>query len=180
MSVPPVPLSGLGTRLRHLLELLDGDVAALYPAFGLDGHRPRFSPFLRALTELGPSTIRDLADAVGVTHSAASQTVGRMRQEGLVELRVGDDARERIVHATDRARELMPVLAAEWAAVEAAVRDLDAELPHPLREVVAAAERALARRPFRDRVADAARELPGPLRDRLGVRPGDGGATMEG
>ncbi|SFQ55045.1 Winged helix DNA-binding domain-containing protein [Amycolatopsis arida] len=143
----------LGTRLRHLLELLDGDLAALYPELGLDGWRPRYTPFVRALVRLGPSSIHDLARAVSVTHSAASQTVAQMHRQGLVRLAKGADARQRIVHLTERTRVLLPKLDIEWAAASAAVADLDAELPYPLSDVVDAALRALRRRPMRDRIA---------------------------
>ena len=147
---------GLGTRLRHVLDLLDGDVARVYADIGLDGYRPRFSPVVRALVLLGPASIRDLARAIGVTHSAASQTVTQMARSGLVTLEPGTDARQRIVRLTGRARELLPVIDAEWAATSAAAADLDAELPVPLGEMLAAILRAVARRPMRERIGAAA------------------------
>jgi DNA-binding MarR family transcriptional regulator len=153
---------GLGTRLRHVLDLLDGDVARVYADLGLAGYRPRFSPVVRALVMLGPSPIRDLARAIGVTHSAASQTVTQMSRTGLVTLEAGADARQRIVHLTGRARALLPVIDAEWAATGAAAAELDAELPVPLGEVLAAVLRAVQRRPMRERIADAARALGDP------------------
>jgi DNA-binding MarR family transcriptional regulator len=155
-------ISGLGTRLRTLLELLESDVATLYPALGLDDYRPRFTPVVRALTALGPLPIRDLARALGVTHSAASQTVGQMSRRGLVALAVGEDARQRIVRLTERGLALVPVLDAEWAAVQAAKAELEAELPYPLEDLITATLRALEHRPFRQRIADAVRELPEP------------------
>jgi DNA-binding MarR family transcriptional regulator len=148
---------GLGTRLRHVLEVLDGDVAQVYADLGLAWYRPRFSPVVRALMVLGPSSIRDIAHAVGVTHSAASQTVAQMSRCGLVELESGPDARQRIVRLTDLARSLWPVIDAEWAATSAAVADLDAELPVPLGEMLATVLTAVERRPMRERIADAAR-----------------------
>ncbi|RBM04706.1 MarR family winged helix-turn-helix transcriptional regulator [Streptomyces sp. PT12] len=152
----PAAASGLGTRLRHLLDQLEGDIASLYPALGLDDYRPRFTPVVRALVAGGPSSIRDLALAMGVTHSAASQTVAQMSARGLVTLEVGSaDARRRVVHLTSRARELLPVLAWEWEVVESARADLEAELPYSLGELLTALEAALERRPFRDRIADA-------------------------
>jgi hypothetical protein len=39
-----------------------------------------------------------------------------------------------------------------WQATEASSRELDAELPHPLSEVVIAATEALRRKPLRDRI----------------------------
>ncbi|GAA3435846.1 MarR family winged helix-turn-helix transcriptional regulator [Kutzneria kofuensis] len=143
---------GLGTRLRHLIELLDGDVAIVEEELGLTGFRPRYAPFLRTLATLGPSTIRDLAKAVEVTHSAASQTITQMDRQGLVSLSPGTDARQRIVDLTPRTRALLPKLEQAWQAAEAAGRELDAELPYPLSEVVIAATEALRRKPLRDRI----------------------------
>lgn len=138
--------------MRHVLELLDGDVAAVYRDAGVPDYRPRFSPPLRALVASGPMSIRDLARAVGVTHSAASQTVAQMARADLVALSPGTDARQRIVTLTDRARDLLPLVEAEWAATAAAMRELDAELPVPLGDLLRAVEAALARRPFRERI----------------------------
>jgi DNA-binding MarR family transcriptional regulator len=161
--VPDEPLVvGLGTRLRHVLDLLDGDVARVYADLGLADYRPRFSPVVRAIVALGPSSIRDIAGATGVTHSAASQTVAQMSRRGLVALEPGEDARQRIVRLTDRASSLLPVIDAEWIATEAAAAGLDAELPVPLGEMLAAILRAVERRSMRDRVADAASALGDP------------------
>nr|WP_067178647.1 MarR family transcriptional regulator [Microtetraspora niveoalba] len=145
----------LGTLLRHVLELLDGDVAKLYDELGLPDYRPRFSPYVRALVADGPASIRELAGKVGVTHSAASQTVAQMARSGLVTLAPGADARRRIVRLTDRARETLPVIEAEWAASTAATRGLDAELPMPLADLLAETVRALRRKPFRERIAES-------------------------
>ncbi|SCL72870.1 MarR family protein [Micromonospora citrea] len=150
----------MGTLLRHVLDVLDGDVAAVYAERGLADYRPRFSPPLRALVADGPLPIRDLARRVGVTHSAASQTVAQMARAGLVELTPGTDARQRVVHLSDRARQLLPVIEAEWAATTAAMRELDAELPVPLADLLHEVLAAVRRRPMRQRIADAG--LPPP------------------
>jgi DNA-binding MarR family transcriptional regulator len=151
--------------MRHVLELLDGDVARVYADLGVPDYRPRYSPVVRALTELGPLSIRDLASAVGVTHSAASQTAAQMARHGLLTLAAGTDARQRIARLTDRARALLPLIEAEWAATSAAAAELEAELPAALTDVLIQAERAVLARPVRTRIADAARALaaaPGP------------------
>lgn len=154
--------AGLGTALRHVLEALDGDVAKVYADLGLPDYRPKFSPVVRALVSSGPTSIRDLAQTVRVTHSAASQTVAQMSRAGLVTLQPGSDARQRIVHLTARTTSLLPVIDAEWAATSAAAADLNAELPVPLGEVLDAIIRAVQRRPMRERIADAARALGDP------------------
>jgi DNA-binding MarR family transcriptional regulator len=144
----------IGTRLRHVLELLDGDVAKVYLELGLPEYRPRFSPIVRTLVADGPSSIRELAKAVGVTHSAASQTVAQLTKAGLVTLEPGEDARQRIVHLTDKTRELLPTIEAEWQATTAALAELDAELTAPLVQILGEIVAAVTRKPFRERIAD--------------------------
>jgi DNA-binding MarR family transcriptional regulator len=152
---------GLGTRMRHVLEILESDVAQFLADIGLDDYRPRYSPVVRALLARGPLAIRDLAAEMGVTHSAASQTVAQMNRAGLVGLEPGADARQRIVSLTAKSRELLPLIEAEWTATTEASEALEAELPYPLRGVLEAIVEALERKPFRQRIGetDAAREL---------------------
>jgi DNA-binding MarR family transcriptional regulator len=143
----------LGTQLRHLLESLDGAVAEVYRGLGMPGFRPRYTPILRVLATGGPQSIRDLAKATSVTHSAASQTVAQLAREGYVELEPGQDARQRIVHLTPAARSVLPKVEAEWAATTAAASQLEDELPFSLSELLAATTAALERRSFRERIA---------------------------
>ena len=149
--------SALGTRLRHALDLMEADVAKACADIGLGGDwRPRFSPVVRALLARGPSSIRTIAGEIGVTHSAASQTVAQMTRAGLVAPSAGKDGRERIVRLTPKARRMLPAIQAEWAATTAAAAALDEELPYPLSRLVDALHEALERRSFRQRIADAA------------------------
>lgn len=163
---------GLGTRLRLLLEAMDADVALALSDLGLRDYRTRYSAVVRLLDREGPATISQVAEALGVTHSAASQTVAEMERRGLLTLRPGADARHRVAQLSDRARELLPAIDAEWAATEAASAALDAELPYPLSTLIDDLAAALQRRRFRDRIADAAEAtLPeGPHRDVLAGR----------
>lgn len=155
MNEPPAP-PGLGMLLRHLLELLDGDLERVYAASGLD-YRPRYTPIVRALIDLGPSPIRDIARHASTTHSAASQTVAQMARKGLLRLEPGADARERVVRLTPKARRMLPKLQAQWAATNAAAEVLSTELPCPLHDMLIAAIRALEKQPFRERIALSAR-----------------------
>jgi DNA-binding MarR family transcriptional regulator len=142
----------LGTRLRHVLETLDGAVADVYRDLGMPGFRPRYTPIIRILAADGPQSIRDLANATSVTHSAASQTVAALARDGFVELRPGQDARQRIVHLTPTAQAVLPVLDREWTATTAAARELEAELPYPLSDLLTAIMAALTRRPMHERI----------------------------
>jgi DNA-binding MarR family transcriptional regulator len=146
----------LGTRLRVLFEAMDADVALALSDLGLRDYRTRYSAVLRAIAESGPAPIRELADGLGITHSAVSQLVAEMQQRGLLTTRPGTDARTRQVDLTDRARALMPAVDAEWESTEAAAAALDAELPYSLSALIDDLAAALERRRFRDRIADAA------------------------
>jgi DNA-binding MarR family transcriptional regulator len=152
-----VPARPLGTELRALLEQMEADVGRALDDLGLVGYRPRFSPVVRVLAD-GPASVRDLAAATGVTHSAASQTVAAMVKAGWAAQRVGADARERIVELTDAARAALPAIRAEWEVTAAALAALDVELPYPLTLFVSDLRAALERRPFRARMAAAARD----------------------
>jgi DNA-binding MarR family transcriptional regulator len=152
----PGAFTGLGTQLRHVLDLIENDISGVLADLGWPDYRPRFSPIVRALVALGPMPIRELASAVSVTHSAASQTVAEMTRRGYVNLVPGSDARQRVVHLTDRAMQALPSIQAEWDATEAAAEQLDAELPFPLSDLVPAMAAALERKPFRARMTESA------------------------
>src|SRR5690348_5551166 len=107
MALPPT--ATLGTLLRHLIELLDGAVEQAYAGLALD-YRPRYTPVVRALLELGPASLRAISLRAGITHSAVSQTVAQMKKHGLVRYRPGRDARERIVALTPAAEAIVPAL----------------------------------------------------------------------
>ncbi|HEX8573784.1 MAG TPA: MarR family transcriptional regulator [Allosphingosinicella sp.] len=153
--------AGLGTLLRHLVDLLDGDVEAVYREQGLDC-RSRFTPVIRHLERSGPSSIRQIALASGLTHSAISQTLSEMLKKGLVESAPGRDARERIISFTPAGRALLPKLHAVWGAIWAAADELSAEVGTPLADVLERAVAAIGSRPFRERILGRMSEGTGP------------------
>ncbi|CAM3282245.1 MarR family winged helix-turn-helix transcriptional regulator [Occultella aeris] len=141
---------------------MDADIERLYRERGIEGVRPRFAMPLIRLAHVGPLTIKELAAALGKTHSAMSQTISLMRRENLVTTTPGADARTRPITLTERGRSLVPFLEAEWRATEQAVAELDAEVPYPLTRVVAELERALVARPFLDRLRALLEATPSP------------------
>lgn len=160
--MPDFPTSrALGTELRALLDRMDADIGDTLADLGLQDYRGRFSPVIRALVDSGPASVREIAKSVGVTHSAASQTVAAMVKNGWAVQRTGTDARERIVELTERAQDALPAIRAEWEATASAQIVLDAELPCPLERFVTDLRAALDRTPFRERIAAAAREHTG-------------------
>ncbi len=133
---------------------MDADIARLYSERRIKGLKPSFVMELLRLHARGPMTITELAESVGRTHSALSQKVAAMRAAGWVRTAAGDDARSKKVTLTDEARAIVGRLAAEWRATEAAIAEIEAEIPYPLTRVVADIEQALARKSFHDRIAE--------------------------
>jgi DNA-binding MarR family transcriptional regulator len=140
-------------QLRACLDAMAADVARTLNELGLADYRPRFSAVIRVVTADGPSTIRHITQRMKTTHSAGSQTVSEMTARGLVELRPGSDARQRLVHLTRKAERIRPVIDAEWAATTAAMRELSTELSAPLDAIAHELTAALRRRGFHDRIA---------------------------
>ncbi|MFM9435144.1 MarR family transcriptional regulator, organic hydroperoxide resistance regulator [Janthinobacterium sp. CG_23.3] len=150
---------GLGTQLRHLIELLDGAVARAYVEAGLS-YRPRYTPVMRALIRLEPSSIGQIAELAGITQPAATQTIALMSKEGLVSVQPGPvDGRQRLIRLTEQGRVLLPKLQACWQANGAAAAALDAELASPLSEALGNAIAALEAKPFGARIAEARARL---------------------
>ncbi len=142
---------GLGTQLRRLLEMLDGDLELLYReqhAF----YAPRYTPVMKALVASEGLTIKDVAASSSISHSAASQTIAKMTKLGLVELDVEGDRRCRRVRLSAEGRALLPWLEERWLATQRAADELDQELAFPLSQLLAEAISRLAARPFRDRI----------------------------
>jgi DNA-binding MarR family transcriptional regulator len=149
---------GLGTQLRHLIELLDGDVAQQYKDAGLD-YRPRYTPIMRALRELEIASIGQIAEAAGITQPAATQTVGLMKKDGLVTVEPGEDGRQRLVRLSAHGKTVLPALESCWAATKAAADDLDAQLASPLSACLSEAIAALETKPFLARIREARMHL---------------------
>ncbi|GIG88567.1 MarR family transcriptional regulator [Plantactinospora endophytica] len=151
--------------LWRMLGEMDQDIATLYRQAGLPGLRPRFVGPLIQLSRHESMTIQELATAVEVTHSAMSQTAAAMRTAGFVESAEGGDGRTRRIRLSDRGREILPLLEAEWRATEATVRELEEEIPYALSRAVEDVNAALATRSFRQRLDDnLAKALDGRLR----------------
>lgn len=140
--------------LRQLQAAMDADIARIYAEAQIHGLKPSFVMELLRLHARGPMTITELARSVQRTHSAVSQKVAAMRAAGWVRTTAGTDARSKKVALTAKAARLVGRLAAEWRATEAAIAEIEAEIPYPLSQVVTDIEQALQRKSFHDRIAE--------------------------
>lgn len=146
-TIPKTSAATFGAALRSLIDQLDGALEAAYVADGLD-FRPRYTPILRAILAHGPLTLRGLAEQLGVSHSAISQTVSQMAARQLVAVTPGADARQRIVAIGPTAEAILPQLGRHWARAQAATEALDRASGGTLVDSVARANALLAEQPF--------------------------------
>src|ERR1700742_18011 len=134
--------------MRRLQARMDADIAAVYTGAHITGIKPSMVLELLRLHTRGPMTITELAESVQLTHSATSQKVAAMRTAGLIRTTAGADARTRKVTLTAKARRITGKLAAEWRATEAALAELEEEIPYRLSQVTTDIEAALQRKSF--------------------------------
>ncbi|MDL5199806.1 MarR family transcriptional regulator [Streptomyces sp. ALI-76-A] len=146
--------------LRLLQASMDADIFQIYSERRIEGLKPSFVLEVLRLHASGPMTITELAESVDRTHSALSQKVAAMRAAGWVRTVAGDDARSKKVTLTERALAIVDRLGAEWRATEAALAEIEAEIPYPLSQVVADIEQALDRKSFHDRIAEKLAQDP--------------------
>ena len=159
-SIPDPTEQSRWRPLRLLQAAMDTEIARIYAEAQIRGLKPSFVMELLRLHARGPMTITELARSVQRTHSATSQKVAAMRAAGWVRTTAGSDARSKKVALTAKARRVIGRLAAEWRATEAAVAELETEIPYPLSRVVTDIEEALRRKSFHDRIADKLAEDP--------------------
>lgn len=142
---------GLGTQLRRLLELLDGDLETIYrerhPVY-----TPRFTPVVKALTAESSLTIKEIAARSNVSHSAASQTVSKLKSHGLVDALPARDQRSKRISLTESGQAMLPMLSVLWDSTTTAAEELEAELSYSLSAILTETIERLEHRSFQDRI----------------------------
>lgn len=144
--------SNLGSRLRHLIELLDGDVAISYAEAGLSRYKPRYTPVFRALMTNQAMTIKQLTMLTKVSQPAITQTINEMEKHNLITRMVGDDARERKIILSKEGLAMVPALEMQWQLTQVAAASLDEELEYALLSTVDSAITALKKVSFKQRM----------------------------
>lgn len=143
----------LGSRLKRIGERLQADATRIAEGHGVAFQSGQY-PFLLAVDRLGPVTIGEVAEAVGITQPGATRAIAQLVKIGMVKTRPGrDDQRQRIVSLTakgkrqvDYGREVL------WPKIEAAVADLCDPLSGPLLDQLAVLEDGLTERPLDRRI----------------------------
>jgi DNA-binding MarR family transcriptional regulator len=148
----------LGSRLKRIGERLQAETQRIMDELGVPLQASQY-PFLAALDRLGPLTIGELAEAVGITQPGATRSLAQLVDLGLVKARkTPKDQRRRIISLTRRGQEIVDTAKRDvWPRIEGAVTDLCGELSGPLLPQLAAIEDGLAATPLARRGGAAGR-----------------------
>lgn len=147
----------LGTRFKRIGDTLQAQAQAVLASGGMDMPASHF-PLLAALDRLGPLSVGELGQAVGVSQPVVSRSLRSLEAGGLVSSAVAsDDRRVRRIQLSRKGRQLVQRAQRElWPAIEAAVAEACAALQGPLLEQLGALEDGLAQTPLLQRAAAAA------------------------
>jgi DNA-binding MarR family transcriptional regulator len=139
----------LGTRLKRLGERLQAQTQTLLEGAGISLPTSHF-PVLAALERLGPSSVGELTEAMGITQPGVTRLLDKLESEGLVQSRqLAGDRRVRTIALTKSGQKLIAgSKPAIWPVIEASVADACAGPARLLLEQLAALEDALAAAPL--------------------------------
>ena len=144
----------LGTRFKRLGERLQAQTEVLLAQAGI-GIPASHCPLLAALDRLGPLSVGELAQAVGISQPGISRMLENLQSDNLVaSRRPAADKRLRAIELTKAGRELIArSKRLAWPRVESAVADACAGASGSLLAQLSALEEALADAPLQVRAA---------------------------
>jgi len=147
MYLPSLAQLALGSRLKSLSDHFYGAVDELYRTCGA-GVESRWFPVLRFLWENGETTVSDVAQAIGQTHSAVSQLADKLVEAGLVcRKKDAQDGRRSLLALTDKGRADLSALGPIWVAVRRGiVKSLGEQGLQALLDALSATEAAVQQR----------------------------------
>ena len=112
------------SRLKRLSERLSKDVSLLYHKLDVDFEARWFS-ILYALNRKSPMAVTELAQALGLTHTAINQLAKEMTKKGLVHsLKGKKDERKRLIYLADRGKKVFHKLTPVWEEILEATKKL--------------------------------------------------------
>jgi len=147
MYLPSLAQLALGSRLKSLSDHFYAAVDEVYRTCGA-GVESRWFPVLRFLWENGETTVSDVAQAIGQTHSAVSQLADKLVDAGLVcRKKDAQDGRRSLLALTEKGRTDLSALGPIWVAVRRGiVKSLGEEGLEALLNALAATEAAVQER----------------------------------
>ncbi|HEV2442597.1 MAG TPA: MarR family transcriptional regulator [Steroidobacteraceae bacterium] len=144
----------LGSRLKRLGERLQAQTQAVLAEAGISLPASHF-PVLVALDRLGPLSVGELAEAVGISQPGVSRMLDNLQSDGFVASQpLKGDRRLRPIVLTKAGRQLIArARQLTWPRIEAAVADACAAASGPLLAQLSALEEALAAAPLHVRAS---------------------------
>ena len=139
----------LGSRLRRIGERLQTDTQRIIDDMGVPIQASQY-PLLAAIDRLGPLSIGELAEAVGITQPGATRSAALLIKAGFLKTKQpSDDQRRRVLSLTREGQRLVEEAKRDvWPRIEHAVTDLCGELSGPLLDQLASIEDGLADKPL--------------------------------
>jgi len=112
------------SRLKRLSERLQQDVSRVYKDQSV-AFEARWFPVAFILMRREQMSVTDIADVLGLTHPAVSQTAALMKNEGLIEA-IKDEADERrsLLSLTNKGKQTLESLEPIWDAIEQSTAEL--------------------------------------------------------
>lgn len=142
----------LGSRLKALSDHFYGAADEVYQARGAR-IESRWLPVLRYLWDVGPTSVTEVAEAIGQTHSAVSQLTDKLVRAGMVRRRRDPaDGRRTVLVLTDKAHSALSELGPIWCAVRRGVTAALGTHAAALLDALEACEQALRERPVAEAI----------------------------
>ena len=145
----------LGSRLKRIGTLLQSATQASFYDDYCDAPAAQM-PLLAALDRLGPLSVGELAQALGVAQPGVSRMAGALGDAGLIEPAPADESDRRVkrLRLTERGAALVDeAKRALWPKIEGTVAALCADLSGSLLEQLAGLERKLENGEFEREIA---------------------------
>lgn len=112
------------SRLKRLSERLSKDVSHLYRKLEVDFEARWFS-ILYTLNRQSPMAITELAQSLGLTHTAINHLTKEMIKSGLLySARGKTDERQRLIYLADKGKKVAQTLAPVWDEIQMATKKL--------------------------------------------------------
>ena len=110
--------------MRRVAENISQDVAEIYRQHDVQ-FEPKWFPVFRLLAEQSPITATEIADQLGVTHSAINQIAQELVDQGYIESESDkQDKRRRLFVLTSKGKSLVSKLESVWIKIKMAIDDL--------------------------------------------------------
>lgn len=116
-----------GSRLKRISERFLMDVSKIYKSLNIPFEVSWF-PLFYLLNERGKLSVTEIARELEITHSAVSQLVTILQKKKLILfLNDKNDKRKRLIHFTQKGRNLMNTISPVWDSMRRAVQNLFSE-----------------------------------------------------